>query len=176
MHCHPHVTMVQFQVSEQRLKCWSVPLLYNLVKFKHSQNWVINFKFTVMRFFFLYQKYPLNTDQSTSTTANSDEAWLNYASLALACRGRGPAPQQQGRGSWDSRGSQLLLLLLAKSLDLLWRYRDGLTRTMRGMTQGDITDRGSGGQGRDIQSTKAKGTHKERKVQRGIISSRFKCD
>lgn len=46
---------------------------------------------------------------------------------------------------------------------------------MRGGTHGgDITDRGSGGQGGDIQSTKAKGTHKERKAQREIRSLKFK--
>lgn len=117
-----------------------------------------------------------DTDQRASTTANPDEALLAHASLALACRGWGPGAQQQRRGSWTSRGSQLLLLLLlllTESLDLLWRYRDGLTRTMRGVTQRDTTDRGSGGQGRDIKSTKAKDTHRERKAQGEIISPKF---
>lgn len=115
-----------------------------------------------------------DTDQCTSATANSNEARLDHASLALARRGRGPRAQQQWWGSRTSRGSQLLLLLLAESLDLLWRYRDGLTRRMRQMTRGGgaLQTKGIGGEAGDVKSITAKGTHKERKAQREIISSK----
>lgn len=77
--------------------------------------------------------------------ADSHEAGLDQAPLTLGRRGWGPGAQEQGRRSWSRPtgcGQLLLLLLLAESLDLLWRHRDGLTMTMR-----EDTDRGSGGRG-----------------------------
>lgn len=47
---------------------------------------------------------------------------------------------------------------------------------MRGATQRDSTDKVGEDKGRTSKSTKAKGTHKEREVQRHIISPKVKWD
>lgn len=108
---------------------WPWTELWNIsLQFKQNSVWL--FKYSFPHVFNTCG----DTDQGGRTAANSDEAWLDQASLALASGNWGPGAQHQRRGPWTSRGGQLLLLLLlAESLDLLWRHRDGLTRTMRGV-------------------------------------------